>query len=75
MKLVGMVLVVLGIVALIYGGIDYNRDKTVLQMGSMSATVTEHKTVAIPAILGVASLVGGLALIFVPRRRLLLQKG
>jgi len=74
MKVIGMALVVLGIIALVYGGIGYNRDRTILHMGPMSATVTEHKSVAIPAIVGVVSLVGGLALILVPRRRLLAPK-
>ena len=75
MKLVGIVLVVLGLVALAYVGMGYNRDRTVLQVGSMSATVTEHKSVTVPAILGVVSLAGGLALLLLPKRRFLFQKG
>ena len=42
MKTLGIVLVALGVLALVYGGIDYNRNRTVLQMGSMSVTATEH---------------------------------
>jgi drug/metabolite transporter (DMT)-like permease len=62
MKLLGIVLAVLGVVALLYGGIGYNRQRTVLQMGSMTASVTEHKTLPIAPIAGVIALIGGVAL-------------
>jgi len=69
MKNLGILLVVLGALALAYGGINYNRNRTVLQMGSMSVTATEHKTIPIPAVAGAIVMVGGLALLVVGRRR------
>lgn len=42
MKTIGFVLVVLGVLALAYGGISYNRDRTVVDMGSMHVTASEH---------------------------------
>jgi len=69
MKTVGIVLVVLGILALVYGGVNYNRNRTVLEMGSMKITATEHKSIAVPAAVGVVVLVGGVALLVVDRRR------
>lgn len=68
MKPLGVALVVLGIVALIYGGIGYNRQRTVLDLGGMKATVTEHKTFPIAPVVGALLLIGGVA-IFVVRRR------
>lgn len=68
MKPLGVALVVLGIVALIYGGIGYNRQRTVLDLGGMKATVTEHKTFPIAPVVGALMLIGGVA-IFVVRRR------
>jgi hypothetical protein len=55
-------------VALVYGGISYNRQQTVLEVGSLKVTATEHRSVPIPAVLGVIALVGGVAmLLYKPR--------
>ena len=69
MRNIGIVLVVLGVLALVYGGIDYNKNRTVLQMGSMSVTATEHRNFPIPAVAGVLGLLGGVALLVVGTRR------
>ena len=69
MRILGIVLVIVGILALVYGGINYNRDKTVLKVGSMHVTATEHKSIPIPAVAGVVVLLGGVALLTVGRRR------
>jgi len=70
MKIIGLVLVVLGVLALVYGGISYNKNRTVLKMGSMSVTATEHKSIPVPAIAGVVVLIGGVALLLVDKRRI-----
>jgi uncharacterized membrane protein YidH (DUF202 family) len=69
MKTIGIVLVVLGVLALVYGGINYNKNRTVLKMGSMSVTATEHKSIPVPAVVGVGALIGGVALLVVGKRR------
>lgn len=69
MKWIGVVLVILGIVALIYSGIGYNRQRTVVDVGGIKATVTEHKTIAIAPVAGAISLIGGVALLVVGKRR------
>ena len=68
MKFAGLALVVLGILALIYGGISYNHQKTVLEVGSLKATATEHKNIPIPPIAGAILLIGGVVLLTLPRR-------
>ena len=70
MKLSGLVLVSLGIIALVYGGFSYNRERTVLEVGSIKATATEHHTIPLSPIAGVAAIVGGLVLLVIPRRSL-----
>ena len=69
MRTIGIILVVLGILALVYGGFSYNKNRTVLEMGSMKVTATEHKSVAVPTVVGVIVLVGGVALLVVDKRR------
>ena len=68
-KPIGLVLVIIGIVALVYGGIHYNDQKTVLEVGGIKATATEHKTIPISPIVGAISLVGGIVLLMAGKRR------
>ncbi len=69
MKTIGIVLVILGIVALVYGGFSYNKSRTVLKVGSVNVTATENKSVAVPAVAGVIVLIGGIALLVTGSRR------
>ena len=69
MKLIGIALMILGIVSLVYGGIHYNDQKTVLEVGDFKATATEQKTLPISPIVGVIALIGGVALLMIDKRR------
>ena len=69
MKLVGFVLVVLGVLALVYGGISYNRERTVLDVGPFKATATEQKNIPLSPIVGGVALLGGIVLLTLPRKR------
>jgi hypothetical protein len=68
MRLVGVVLIVLGIIALAYQGITYTTHKKVLDIGPIQATKEEHNTIPIPPILGVLALVGGVVILATDRR-------
>lgn len=69
MKLLAVALVALGLVALIYGGISYSRQKTVIEVAGLKATTTEHRTIPLPPIVGAVALAGGVALLVVGKRR------
>jgi uncharacterized membrane protein len=60
--LVGVILIILGIVALAYQGITYTTNKKVLDIGPIQATKEEHKTIPLPPVLGGIALVGGIVL-------------
>ena len=63
MKLIGIVLIVLGICALALGSISYvDRDK-VVDLGPLEVTTEERKSVPLSPIIGVGALVGGLVLV------------
>jgi hypothetical protein len=64
----GMVLIVLGVVALLAGGFRYTRHEKVLDVGPVEATVERHERVAIPPILGGLFVAAGVVLLFVGRR-------
>jgi hypothetical protein len=67
--LVGIVLVVIGIIALIYGGITYTRREKVLDIGPIEATAERRETIPLPPLLGGLCLAGGIVLIIVGARR------
>lgn len=62
-SMVGILLIVLGVIALAYQGITYTTQKKVLDIGPIHATKDEHKTIPLPPIVGGMALVGGLALL------------
>lgn len=65
LKIVGIVLIVLGIVALIFQGITYTTQKKVIDLGPIHATAEEKKTIPLPPVLGVIALVGGIVMVVV----------
>ena len=62
-SIVGILLIVLGVIALGYQGISYTTQKKVVDIGPIHATKDEHKTIPLPPILGAMALVGGVALL------------
>ncbi len=69
MKLAGIVLIVLGILAVVYGGFWYTKDETKAEIGPITVKVEEHKRVNVPLWLGVAAIVGGAVVVTMGRRR------
>jgi hypothetical protein len=69
MKNLGVALVILGTIAVVFGGIGYNRQRTILDVGGIKATATEHKTIPIAPIIGAIVLMGGVAILLAPRMR------
>jgi drug/metabolite transporter (DMT)-like permease len=64
----GIVLVIIGIVALAYQGVTYTTQKKVVDIGPIQATKEEHHTIPLPPILGVLALIGGVVVIASDRR-------
>ena len=64
-KLIGILLIVFGIVALAVGGISYTKREKVLDIGPLQATTEEHKTIPLSPIVGLAAVAGGIALVMV----------
>jgi hypothetical protein len=70
MRVSGFALLVLGILALVYGGISYNRQRTVVDLGPIHATATEHKNVPVSPVVGGIAVVAGILLLAIPRKSL-----
>ena len=60
---VGIVLIVLGALVFAYQGINYTREKKVLDVGSVHLTTETHERIPIPPIVGGLALVGGVVLL------------
>jgi len=69
MKLMGIILVVLGVLALVYQGIQYTTKENLLDIGFLKITTKDKKTIPLPPIVGGISLVAGIALILADRRK------
>ena len=68
-RMVGLVLVVIGIVALLWGGVFWTDRDTVVDAGPLEVQTEETEGFALPPILGVVSLIGGIILLVVPERK------
>ena len=63
MRLAGLVLLVLGVLALVYGGFSYRKEKGDARIGPIKIEVTEKERVNVPLWAGVAAVaVGGVLL-------------
>jgi hypothetical protein len=64
-KLVAIVLLVAGALALVYGGFSYTKDTTAVKLGPLELSVKQKESVNIPVWAGVGAIVaGGLLLAF-----------
>ena len=67
--IVGVILIIIGIVALAYGGFSYTKREKVLETPIGDVTANREHTVPLPPILGGACLVGGIVLLIVGSRQ------
>ena len=67
-RTIGLALIVIGLVALIWGGFSWTRQKKVLDIGPIEATTEKHETIPLPPLVGVIALIGGIVLVALPAR-------
>jgi uncharacterized membrane protein len=67
--MIGILLIVLGGLALAYQGFNYTKQEKVLDIGPLHATAEEQKHVSIPPLLGGLALVGGIVLVIAGSRK------
>jgi hypothetical protein len=66
--IVGVLLIVLGLVALVYQGINYTTRETVIDIGPVHATADRQKTLPLSPVLGIAAVAGGVVLLIAGAR-------
>ena len=63
LRIIGILLIVLGLVALAYQGITYTKTEKVLEVGPITATKETKKTIPLPPVLGGVALLAGVVLL------------
>ncbi len=63
LRIIGILLIVLGLVALAYQGITYTKSEKVLEVGPITATKETKQTIPLPPVLGGVALLGGVVLL------------
>jgi uncharacterized membrane protein YidH (DUF202 family) len=68
-RIIGIVLIAAGALALAYGGFSYTKDTTAVKLGPLELSVQEKKTVNVPVWAGIGTMVvGGLLLVLGGRK-------
>jgi len=67
--LIGVILIILGVVALCYQGITYTRRETVVNVGPIHAEADRTHTIPVPPIIGLVVVAGGIALLVMGSRK------
>jgi hypothetical protein len=68
MKGIGMILIVLGIVGLLWGGISWTRQEKVVDLGPVEVNKQTTKSLPVPPIAGAVLVLAGVALVVAGRR-------
>ena len=68
-QVIGILLVVVGLLALLMGGISWTREETVLDIGPIEATAERRETIPLHPIAGGAALAAGVILAVMGSKR------
>jgi hypothetical protein len=69
MKIFGIILIVLGVLALVYQGIQYTTREKILDIGSLKVTADTKRVIPLPPIVGGVALVAGIVMVVLGRRK------
>ena len=61
--LLGIILIVLGIIAFAYQGIEYTTREKVVDLGPVHMSADRTRTIPLPPIVGAIALIGGIVLL------------
>jgi uncharacterized membrane protein YidH (DUF202 family) len=67
--IIGVILIVIGVIALAYQGITYTKTERVVDLGPLKVDAKRDKTIPLPPIVGGAALLGGVVLLIASSRK------
>jgi len=68
MKIVGIVLIVAGALALAYGGFSFTKETQKAEIGPLKLSVAEKQQVNVPQWLGIGAIVAGIVMLVLPKK-------
>jgi uncharacterized membrane protein YidH (DUF202 family) len=68
MAMVAVILIVIGVIALAYGGLSFTTKEKVVELGPLKIEKDKTHSLALPPVLGILAIVGGIAVLAVMRR-------
>jgi drug/metabolite transporter (DMT)-like permease len=66
---VGILLIIIGVAGLAFGGFSFTRKEKVLDVGPIEASADKKESLPVPPILGALAIVGGVVLLASSARR------
>ncbi len=69
MKMLGIILLIIGVISLVWGGITYVKDRDTVDLGVVKVTTEDKDRISIPPVLGIVALVVGGVLFGMSSRR------
>jgi len=69
MKIVGIVLIVAGGLALAYGGFSFTKETHRAEIGPLKVAVQEKEQVNVPQWLGIGAIIAGVVLLVLPSKK------
>ena len=66
--MVAVILIVIGVIVLAYGGLSFTTKEKVAELGPLKIEKDKTRSLALPPVLGVLAIVGGIAVLAVIRR-------
>ena len=69
LKIVGLIFIAAGILALVYGSFSYTKETHDAKLGPLELQIKEKETVNIPVWAGVGAIVVGAVLLVVPAKK------
>lgn len=69
MKIIGVILIVLGLLGFVFGGFSFQGEEEVADLGPVEIDREETRTISIPPVASGAALLAGITLVVVGTRR------
>ena len=69
LTIIGIILLVIGVVALAYQGISYTTTENVVDLGPLKVEAKKEKTIPLPPVLGGVAVAAGVVLLVAGARR------
>ena len=68
MKTLGVILCVLGLIGLVWGGVTYTTREKIVDIGPIHASRDETRNIPLPPVAGAIALIGGIVLLVAGRK-------